>query len=134
MFKIGDEELFSIAGMPELPKQQLQIVERPGVDGAGLFDLGKHGKPFQVVSKCDYADIQAAHDAAARYCALIEGPPLQIVHGDVNYSGYGVYFQVLDVKAGPPRGLVNAAGGVNPPSQAWMEAAWTLLPLPIPAE
>lgn len=130
MDKIGDEELIGLDAPPDFVKSRLELVVRPGVNGTGFFDIGSRGEPQVLRSRQSYADLPAAVDAFARYCAMIDGDPVSITYGDVDMTAYGTVHQVVGVRAIDLRRLGASSNG----DYGWLEAEWTVVPVPVPAE
>lgn len=130
MDKIGDEELLAIIGLPTFPRQVLEIVERPGVDGTGFWETGFRGRPCTIRTQVDCEDLSDAVDAYNRYLTMIDGEPVGITYGGVDLAAFGAKFQVLDVRAVAIHALACASGGLSDGSGAWCECEWDLLPVP----
>ncbi len=129
MDAIGDEPLW-LDGPPDLLRSRLEAVTRPGVNGTGFFDVGVRGQPQTLRSRNAYADLQSAVDAFARYSALVDEDPVSIVFGEVDFAAYGVRYQVVDVRPVSVRSLAASCDG----NLGWLEAEWSVVPVPIPAE
>lgn len=131
--KIGNERFLSLQGQPGLLKTNIERLQRPGVNGTGFWDVGKHGQPFGLRSQCDYASFAEAIEAARRYATLIDEKPVTVLYGGVDLGGGEVVYQVLSVQIAGVTALGSASdGGLNPPSLGWLEAEWTLEPVPAP--
>lgn len=128
---IGTEQFLSLQGPPSLLKTSLERLQRPGVDGTGFWDVGRHGRPFSLRSACDYASFSAAMEAFERYRTMIDDPPKTVTYGGVDLDTQAL-FQVLDVNIVVISALGSASdGGLNSPSLGWLEAEWTLEPVPL---
>jgi len=130
MNSIGSEQFVEIVGAPDLAKMRLELVERPGVDGTGIWETGIRGKPFTLTTRVDAEDLRAAIEAFGRYCAMPESGPVDVVLQDVSYLTYGINFQVLDVRPREICELASSSGGLNPPSLGWVECEWDLVAVP----
>lgn len=107
--------------------EQVVVESRPGVDGEAIFKLGKRGKPFRLFSRVDMPSLVDANIEVNSYQTLIDQGPQPVVwHNVSTVGGYG--FVVLDVNPVRIHALATSVGGLNSPSLAWLEAAWTLLP------
>jgi hypothetical protein len=129
---IGSEQFLEIVGMPDLAKMRLDLVERPGVDGTGIWETGTRGKPFTLLTRVDAEDLRAAIETFARYCKFPEQDSVDLMVQDVSFLTYGFTFQVLDVRPREICELANSSGGLNPPSLAWCECEWDLVAIPEP--
>jgi hypothetical protein len=133
LFSIGNEEFLEIFPFPFLPVKALEIVERPGIDGSAFFELGSRGQQCTVHTKCDYVNLIDAMNAFERYCTFTWTDPVDIVFLGLSIeSGANVKFQVLDVQPIFVGAIAGGVGGINPPSTGWVEALWTLKPVPLP--
>jgi len=127
--KIGAEEFLEIVGLPDWLQQRLRIVERPGVDGLGVWLTGIRGKPATVRTRVDCFDLAAALAALDRYCAMVGNNPVAMTYAGQDLTGFGVRFQVLGVHPAPDgvRTIAGGVGGLNATSGAWLECDWELV-------
>ena len=130
MFSIGPFTFLDMTGVPDVVKMRLEAIERPGIDGTGFVELGRHGKPFTVQTAVDAADLAGAWDLFDQYSQLSEFDPQDLVFHDVAMSGYGLLFQVTDVRPVTICALAQSQGGLNPPGLGWCECDWDLLAVP----
>jgi hypothetical protein len=130
VYQIGDELLLEISGLPDFTRSRLEVVERPGVDGSGVWDTGKRGQRCIVRTQVDAEDLTAAIETFHRYCELVDSDPVNITYAGVSLSSYGVLFQVCDVRPVLLTGIAGGSGGLNPPSLGWVTCDWELLPIP----
>ena len=126
--QIGPFVFLDLIGGVLLPQQGAELLERPGVDGAGLKLIGKRSAPFTLHSRVDALTVGDAHDAAANYQALAnDGFSYGLAQHGVDFGIYGVEFLVLKVANARVGGRMLVMGGLHPPSLGWIEAEWTLL-------
>ena len=128
---IGAERFLELLGVPGWILQRLELIERPGVNGTGIWDTGFRGRPFALRTRVDAPYLGDAMDAYLRYCLFSDADPQRIIYRSMDLSGSGVLFQVLDVRAVEIGENVTFHGGLNPPSLGWCECDWDLLPVPI---
>ena len=125
---IGTFQVLEIIGVPDTVAHQLEMVMRPGVLGLGFWDTGKRGRPFQVETRVDAADLAQARSFFENYTRLVGRAPVNIIWRGIDLSTYLIRFQVLEVRAIDIRSLAAASGGgLNPPSLGWCHCAWTLV-------
>ncbi|HEY1600447.1 MAG TPA: hypothetical protein VGG64_12645 [Pirellulales bacterium] len=131
---IGDFEFIDILGVPpDLVKQQLQAIERPGVDGMFILQTGNRGKLFTVMTSVDAESLEDAMATFNDYVALIADDPQELVWHGLNLSGGNQLYQVFDVRPIQICLVANSAGGLADPSLAICECQWDLLPIVVPS-
>lgn len=118
---IGTFELFDLVGNIYLPQQQVEIIERPGVNFSGARRTGIRGKQFELVSVEYRGSFEEAFDAYGAYKAASGGDSLSIVQNDVDWGAY----LLLEVAILKLFAVVNAAGA--PGANCRMECRWKLL-------
>lgn len=127
VYSIGTHRFVEIVGDPDVLKEQIEIIQRPGVDGTLLRKMGKQGVPFQFLSRVDCQDLADGRDRLQAYAELIGGPAVAMVWSDRNLNIESAMVSVLDVQPRLLKKIGPASGGLNPPSDAWLEAIWTLI-------
>jgi hypothetical protein len=127
--KIGTEEFVSIIGTWIPPAEQVEVDQRPGVDGTQVTKVGKKGRPFTVLTRVDTNDYPAAHDALQRYQGLIDGEPITMIQGGVSSDTLGFKVQILDVQPRRIQAIKNpsGAGAKSSDGTGWIEAVWQLI-------
>jgi hypothetical protein len=130
LFAIDQYEVLDIQPMPDLPKQRLELVERPGVDGTAIWETGVRGRPCTVRTRVDQPDPSTAMEVFGDYCSLVDEDPVEVTFAARPMSDLGAKYQVLDVRIIEICGITGASGGLNSPSEAWLECEWDLLPVP----
>jgi hypothetical protein len=130
-YSIGDARFLDMSGMPDFVKLALEVIERPGIDGAAFLDYGYRGREFNVRTKVDCIDYPAAVECFADYCTLVGGDPLNVFYMGQSLLRFNVKFQVLDVRAVTVCQMAGGIGGLHPPSQGLCEADWTLKCVPL---
>jgi len=134
-FEIGTFEFVALKGNWIPPAEQIQVDERPGVDGTEAVKRGRKGRPFPIVSQVDAANINAAYSLFQQYQGLIDGDAVEMTLNSVDSGTLDFKVLVLDVQPLQIRAMRGAVGYVkNPPSLAWLECAWTLLAVPVEEE
>ena len=131
--QIDEFTFIDLAGMPDVVKNQVAVLERHGVDGTTIVKTGKRGAPFTLRSKVDAEDLAAGLQAFNDYTSLLDtdpetGHPVDITYQDQDLSTGGLSFIVLDVKLAVLKAISGPSGGLNPPSRAWLECDWTIVP------
>lgn len=118
---IGAQTVFDLVGTIYSRQQQIEVIDRPGVDGSGARLTGARGKPFMLTSVAYHATFTAAKTAMTAYVAL-KLSLQEVIRNGVSYGN----FIVLDVaEATPPYSVLNVAG--SPGSTVRAEVKWTLL-------
>lgn len=90
-------------------QQQLEVIERPGVNGVGVYLTGLRGEPFGMESSCDYGTRAAAWQAYAAYVSRV-GTRLSLYKYGGQYLGD---FLVMKVTMKPLKNASAANGGIN---------------------
>lgn len=116
-------------GGPLLPREQCEVINRPGVDGTAVLRTGKRSDPFSMRAFVDVASLAVVPLATQSYQALI-GTVVNVIWQDVDYQAtYGVKFAVLDCVVSRSARLLARAGGAVSGSTAYLEVVWTLQPM-----
>lgn len=118
-------------GQPlEFEQPELELRQRPGVDGTGLVDLGTKGQPFPVRTLVDVSTYLAGLQLLKLYVAVVGTGPLVVVHGGVNYHDrFRTKYDVLRVTPVRCSRAASQVGGLSASSTAVVEAVWELLPV-----
>lgn len=124
--QLGNEAFVTLDGEVRVPSEQLEIVDRPGVDGLGFWRTGVRGMPFELVSGVDVQHLGAGQQKRLAYAALIGSNPLSLVQYDVHWDQVELRFVVLDVET-QIREIAALVGGFSQASRAWVRARWTLI-------
>jgi hypothetical protein len=126
---IGDFEFLQIEGAPHLRQEQLEIIERAGVDGSGLRKLGRRGRPFELQTTNYEESFETAQSKMQEYKALVGDDPVDLVRMSLEEGT----FLVLEVRERALFAIFNAIGGIqdDPGEPVNHEAchivSWTLL-------
>lgn len=126
---IGQFVFLMLSPAPEIIRRELAVIARQGVDGIALMRTGIRGRPFTVRTGVDAENAIDAQAALANYQGLIGADPVNVVYAGLDYAAYGCVYAVRDIRPFPVKGMLGAAGGLFPPSFAWVEAEWTLIPI-----
>lgn len=133
-FAIGQFDFINLTRAISRPHEHLSLERKPGVDGVTVWQLGKAGEPFSLVSSVNPPDIAAADALLVQYQALIGASPQNVKWANSVLNGIKVC--VLDVQPideGMFATLTSvggiAAAGAN--TAAFLYAVWTLLPIDI---
>ena len=95
-------------GVIEGAQQQLQMEDRPGVDGFLVWLMGKKGAPFQMQTQADFASRENALAAYAAACNAVGQKRVLFRFG--NNLGQVVVLGVSQLAIQPAR---TAIGGLN---------------------
>ena len=116
--------------------QRTELIQRPGVDGTGLVQLGLKGDPFQLASFVDVDTFTNAQLLAVAYRALVGGNPQVVCVAGLNY--YSSYLvgtvrlghKFLVTKVTPKARATGASvGGLTNGGLGVVEAVWELVPI-----
>ncbi len=130
---IGQFAFLDLMGNPEPVKRQIGALARAGVNGHTIIDDGERGRPFQLVSRVDQADLAQGRATFRQYCTLLGADPVDLVWQDLDLVTESYQVLVLDVAQRALHALAwGSVGGLHPPSLAWLECEWTLLAIAIP--
>ena len=109
--------------------QHSELIQRPGIDGTALLQLGLKGDPFQVASFVDVDTFSNAQILRIQYKSLCGiAPQIVICAGTNYYNPLGHKYFVVDVKAEATR-IGASSGGLVGGAQARVDATWTLVPV-----
>lgn len=118
---IGGYTFFDLLGVIYASQQQVELIDRPGVDGSGARLTGKRGKPFSLVSVTYYANFTAAKTAMATFVAM-KTSLQNLTRNSVSYGNY-IVLEIAEAK--PPFAVINVAGAGG--AQCRAEVKWTLV-------
>ncbi len=126
---IGGHEFLAILGnIVPTRERLLPPVQRPGVDGTGIRKAGNKGSLFTLISQVDSATIDSARAKAELYLEQIDADPVVLIISDYNFSTQDNWkVKVYDVRVRRIHGIVQATGGINDPSGAFLECEWNLM-------
>lgn len=126
--QIGSFQFIELQGQPDQVMEQIEIIQRLGVDGVGLRKLGARGVPFQLHSRVDANTMGAARVGMNRYKRLIGGDPVSLYWNGLDISGgESVNVAVLKVRQSRLQRIATSVGGISSSAGAWLEAIWTLI-------
>lgn len=119
---IGSYTFDDLQGNVQRRREQLQVFQRPGVDGVGFRKLGQRTTAFQLVSIHYVLDWETSKTALDAYKALIGANPQTLIQHGVNWGDY----DVQDVIQAEARAVLNVAGSIVPGAQVRQVCQWTL--------
>ncbi|MGE0605556.1 MAG: hypothetical protein AB7O62_00415 [Pirellulales bacterium] len=131
--KIDTYEFLSLGGPPDLVKQMILPIDRPGVDGTEFWLTGSRSRPSPWISQVDCNDLEHAWDQVKLYTAMIDGTPRNVTLCDVDLAAkLGLQFMVLDVQPIPPtpHRLLSCTGGLSTQKGAFLVCQWILQAIP----
>ncbi len=118
---IGTAEFQDLVGTVYPRQAQIELIDRPGVDGVGARNTGTKGKPFKLVSVAYHDNFDSATAAMADYITLKSSLQILVMNGTLLGS-----VLVQDVtEANPRQAVYNVAGAPGKTSRA--EVEWTLV-------
>lgn len=126
---IGDFQFLEIQGPPYLRQEQVELIERDGVDGSGVRKLGKRGKPFQVTTINYVESYDVAKSKMAEYKDSVADDPVELIRQGTSEGT----FTVLGVVERERYAIFNALGGIQEDEQNPVNhecchvVVWTLL-------
>ena len=113
---------WDLVGTIYLSQQQMEILQREGIDGLGFRRKGTSGKPFTLRSITYFDSFSDANTALASYSAVVGSGLVTVTRNDIAITG----FVVLGVaEAKPPEAVFNVAG--SPSSECRAEVLWQLV-------
>ena len=121
---IGPHIFLTMKEHPEVPKEEVEVVKRPGVDGVGIWRTGKRGSPMTVTTTVDAASFAVGQAMYLSYSNLIANAAVAII-----WEGLAMPFlvNVLDVRVITLNAISTSVGGINPPSGAVLVCEWDLI-------
>lgn len=124
-FFIGAFQFLDIIGFPDPAKPQVAIEARPGTNAHALWLTGTRGRPVQLVTWRDCANLAAAIAAYESYIASI-GASVNVTWADYVFD---YQFDILDVVEAPSgiKRIAYGIGGVGGTSGALAMCQWTLI-------
>lgn len=131
-YSIGEHEFCTLDGPVSRRQERVRTVSRPGVPDHALWLENLAAEPFDLVSQVDCTSRADAETKFRQYVLLTGADPVKLVKGDVDFEATeGVQHAVLRVEQIEARQILTCVGGLNPPSEAWLVARWTLLAIPV---
>jgi hypothetical protein len=120
---IGSYQFVAIRGAIFYRQVQLEVFNRPGVDGSGLRRLGARGKPFDLITLQFHADETAAKTALQTYQTVPGTVALTLTRRGVNHGDY----QILEVDEVATVPVLNPSGNANSAYTSMQTCRWKLL-------
>lgn len=119
------------AGFPFLPRERVQTIERPGVVGTALLKLAAKSEPFQMRSGVDLDTTTEARTLIQLYTeSIAQDAAFRMIWAGVDIEAdYNTKYFVTDVSQMQYRRLAGSVGGQTS-GIYWLEAIWTLQPVP----
>ncbi len=115
-------------GNPIPPMQDRKIVQRAGVDGTGIWRMGSRGRKFTLRAGVDVPNMAAGRVAFAAATAFTNADPLVLIQENYDFDLEQDWkVSVLGVRQVDLRAILNAIGGLFPPSLAWLEIDFELI-------
>ncbi len=126
--QIGDHQFLFLHGNPDPPKEQPELLARPGVDGVGVWRTGIRGRPFTMRSFVDCASMDEAEREFSRYADSVSEDAVALIQDNHDYTVDGWLVVVLDVREIDRHAVVRSTGGFfSPGPSAVLVAEWTLV-------
>jgi hypothetical protein len=121
---INGNQFASLTGAIHYAKEQLEVIERAGVDGTGLRRLGSRSEPSQLVSVTYCATFTAAATLVnVTYKALIGANPVTVIRNGFTHGN----FAVKSVREVRTYAVVNPTGNVPGGAGVCLVCEWELL-------
>lgn len=109
--------------------QHSEIIQRPGIDGTALLQLGLKGDPFQLSSMVDVDTFANAQTLRLNYKSIVaNGLYVVICAGKNYYNPLGHKYFILGVQSEATR-IGRSIGGLVGGAAARVDALWTLIPV-----
>lgn len=126
--QLGDFTFITLVGNPVALSEQLELIQRSGLDGTMLRKLGKRGTPFELVGQVDVADLAAGRELYRQYLALKGADPVPLTWHDCESTAEdGALVAVLDVQIRALHKIGPSAGGLTTNPGAFLESGWSLI-------
>ncbi len=115
-------------GNPVPPMQRRKIVQRAGVDGTGIWRMGSRGDKFTLRAGVDVPNMAAGRLAFALATAFTNADPVILIQDGYDFNlNQSWKVSVLGVRQVALFAVLNATGGLFPPSLAWLEIDFDLI-------
>ena len=121
--QIGPFQFVTLEGVPSLPFERADAIERPGVPGTGFVKTAIKGEEFELTTGVDVVDWAAALVAEDTYRQIANVGAFSITKGGVSYSALGVVFVIRSVNVTEKFKVANSAGGLVA-GRAYVRARW----------
>lgn len=128
---IGEYQFVSLREVPVGTARQLDILERPAVDGSGVRRTGRRGRPMTLRSLVDASSFADAESLLQAYRELIGADPVALVWNGIPSVQNGYLVVVLDVVPVGCRAMVASVGGLTGGGLGQLEVDWAVLPVPL---
>lgn len=123
---IGSFQFISLDPPPEPPKEDVDAIQRQGVNGTAFWLTGNRGHETVSESFVDSRDQAHAWQLWLGYQSLI-GTVATCVHAGMATVTQGFRVAVKDVKLKRMHKFGATSGGINPPSAWGVWAEWHLI-------
>lgn len=120
---IGEYQFLQMDGSIYLRQQQLELIERDGVNGTGVRKLGLRGKPFQLVTTNYEETFATAHTKMLAYKLLVGDDPVTLTYKSIDKGT----FLVLGVVESDCFAIFNSIGGLVGGEECCQIVTWMLL-------
>lgn len=128
--KLGAFTFDAIEGDPQHIAEQIDVEQRSGVDGVGLWKAGTRGVPFQITTHRYETGLVRARSAYRNYLTLIGADPVTLVWSGLNLLGRDkTKVAVLAVRPLSIKAIGGAVGTLIPNPGAVCVCEWTLIAL-----
>jgi len=129
-FAIAEYPLLNLGPPPPSLDEWLEIIQRPGVDGLTILELGIAGRPFQMRSEVDCLNESDAFATFVGYTSLrLREDPVPLLWRGIDFSAASYFLVVLNVRATFIGTVGLVSGGFFEGGSGWLEAEWELLPV-----
>ena len=121
--QIGPFQFVTLDGVPALPFEHADTIERPGVNGTGFLKTGKRGEEFEITTGVDVATWADAMTVEDDYRNLAHSGVVNITKSGMSYGTIGVGFVIRSVQVVEKFRVANSAGGLVA-GGAYVRAKW----------
>lgn len=128
--QIGPFQFVTLDGVPALPFEHADTIERPGVNGTGFVKTGNRGEEFEITTGVDVANWAEALVAEDTYRQIANSGTFNIIKGGVGYASLGVAFVIRSVTVTEKFKVANSAGGLVA-GLAYVRARWRCHAVPV---
>lgn len=102
-FSIGTLTFDDLQGSPDFPQMRRDVESKTGDDGVSIFNTGRRGQAFEMISRRAFSTYALARAAEINYANTFTSTPVSIFVGGIQlqyavFTGFGLLFVVLSVK------------------------------------
>ncbi|RLC36458.1 hypothetical protein DRH27_05190 [Candidatus Falkowbacteria bacterium] len=111
-------------------QEQTEIIQRPGVDGSGLFLMGRKGHDITIQTAVCLTDRQRAVEIYGLYEDAVGSLPVEVTWGGSPLTSWNLNYAIREVELLRADQLALSTGSFNTPGGlGWLAAVWKLFPM-----